>query len=77
MALTRKLRGHYAYYGITGNSAALSRFLYSAERAWRYWLNTRSWKAQMPWVKFAPLLRRYPLPPARVVHSVYRCAANP
>ena len=77
VALTRKLRGHYAYFGITGNSAALSRFLWSAERAWRYWLNTRSWKAPMPWAKFTPLLRRYPLPPARVVHSVYRCAANP
>ena len=26
--LSSKLRGHYAYYGITGNSAALSRFHY-------------------------------------------------
>ena len=30
-ALSRKLRGHYAYYGITGNSAALAR---SRLRAW-------------------------------------------
>src|SRR5690606_15376743 len=34
-ALQRKLRGHYAYYGTTGNSAALGRFLWLTERAWR------------------------------------------
>ena len=76
-ALSRKLRGHYAYYGITGNAAALNRFWWCVSRAWRYWLNTRSWKARLPWARFAQLLRHYPLPPARVVHSVYRRAANP
>jgi hypothetical protein len=76
-ALTRKLRGHYAYYGITGNSRALSRFLWLTERAWRYWLNTRSQRARMPWPRFNRLLLCYPLPRPRVVHSIYRCAANP
>lgn len=75
--LTRKLRGHYAYYGITGNARALGRFLWLSERAWRYWLNRRSRKAAMPWDRFTWLLHRYPLPPPRVVHSFYRCAANP
>lgn len=75
--LTRKLRGHYAYYGITGNSFALGRYLWLAERAWRYWLNRRSQKADMPWDRFQRLLKRYPLPAPRVVHSIYRCAANP
>lgn len=74
--LTRKLRGHYAYYGITGNANALSRFLWLAERAWRYWLNTRSQRARMPWERFKRLLRRCPLPRPRVVHSLYPCAAN-
>ena len=41
-ALRRKLRGHYAYYGMTGNADALGRFLWLAERAWRYWSNRRS-----------------------------------
>ena len=27
-ALSRKLRGHYAYYGITGNAQALGRLRY-------------------------------------------------
>ena len=33
--LCQKLRGHAAYYGITGNSPALSRFRYEVLHAWR------------------------------------------
>jgi RNA-directed DNA polymerase len=36
--LNEKLRGHYAYYGVTGNGTALSRFLHEVERRWRKWL---------------------------------------
>ncbi len=76
-ALSRKLRGHYAYYGITGNARALARFLYAVRRLWRKWLNRRSWHARMTWDKFARLTGRYPLPQPRVVHSVYGRAATP
>ncbi len=76
-ALSRKLRGHYAYYGITGNARALVRFRYEVERRWRKWLNRRSWATRMNWEKFERLRARYPLPPPRVVHSIYRCAASP
>jgi hypothetical protein len=31
----------------------------------------------MVWERFRRLLQRYPLPPVRIVHSVYRLAANP
>ena len=75
--LSRKLLGHYAYYGITGNARALSRFLHEVERAWRYWLNRRSARAKMVWERFLRLLQRYPLPPIRIVHSIYRVAAKP
>ena len=68
----RKLRGHYAYYGITGNALALRRFRYEVERLWRKWLGRRSWSGRMPWERFKRLLENYPLPPVRVVHSVYR-----
>ena len=71
-ALSRKVRGHYAYYGITGNVRALQRFLYETERRWRKWLNRRSWRARMTWERFDRMRKTYPLPPARVVHSVYR-----
>ncbi len=74
--LSRKLRGHDAYYGITGNAAALGRFHHQAERLWRKWLARRSNRAGMPWSRFKRLLHRYPLPQPRVVHSTYRRAAN-
>jgi len=68
----QKLRGHYGYYGVTGNRKSLSRFLHWAERIWRGWLNRRSWRARMNWARFKLLLERQPLPQPRVVHSIYR-----
>ena len=76
-ALRRKLRGHDAYYGITGNARALLRFHHEVERAWRKWLSRRSHHGRMPWERFRRLLATYPLPVPRVVHSVYRLAAKP
>jgi group II intron reverse transcriptase/maturase len=77
-ALNRKLKGHYGYYGITGNARALSCFRREVERLWRYWLSRRSGKrSHMNWDKFTRLLQHYPLAPPRVVHSIYRGAANP
>jgi RNA-directed DNA polymerase len=65
-ALTAKSRGHYAYYGITGNIASLLDFRYHVRRAWQKWLSRRSNKARIPWERFGELERRYPLPPARL-----------
>jgi group II intron reverse transcriptase/maturase len=76
-ALSRKLQGHYAYYGITGNSRALARFRYEVERLWRKWLARRSWHGRMTWERFARLRATHPLPPARAVHSLCRLAATP
>lgn len=70
--LVQKLRGHYGYYGITGNANALSRFLYEVTHVWQKWLHRRTGRGSMPWPRFTRLLGRYPLPPPRVVHSVYR-----
>ena len=69
--LCQKVRGHYAYYGITGNAQALATFREFAGRRWQYWLNRRSRTRDMPWSRFNRLLARYPLPAPRVVHSVY------
>ena len=67
--LRQKLQGHYAYYGITGNFRSLKSFFWEAHRIWRSWLNRRSQRAGMVWGKFNRLLRRYPLPQPRIVHS--------
>lgn len=71
-ALNRKLLGHYAYYGVTGNGRSLSRFHHWVERLWRKWLSRRSRASRMSWERFKRLLGRYPLEQPRVVHSIYR-----
>ena len=70
--LWQKLRGHFAYYGITGNGEALRRFRDAVARLWRKWLMRRKRRGYIPWTQFLRLLARYPLPPPVVVHSVYR-----
>jgi group II intron reverse transcriptase/maturase len=74
--LSLKVRGHYGYFGITGNSRALARFLHEVERQWRRWLDRRSSRAKMTWDRYRVLLRRYPLPQPRIVHSTYATAAK-
>jgi RNA-directed DNA polymerase len=69
--LNQKLRGHYGYYGITGNGSAIARFASAVRSTWRKWLDRRSQRARMDWDRFEALLKRYPLAPPRVVHSVY------
>ena len=76
VALVRKLRGHDAYFGITGNARALSALRPLVQRIWYRWLARRSWKSAWTWSRMNTLLARLPLPPARVVHSIYR-VANP
>jgi group II intron reverse transcriptase/maturase len=69
--LQKKLRGHYAYYGITGNMRSLENFQYQVRRVWRKWLNRRSRKRSMTWEKFNQVLKRYPLSQPKIVHSCY------
>ena len=74
-ALTQKLRGHYSYYGITGNMRSLSTFHLAVTRTWRNWLGRRGGKRNLTWIRFVQLLLRYPLPRPRIVHSTQ--VANP
>jgi len=71
-SLSRKLHGHYGYFGITGNSKRLSDFRWRVERLWRKWLQRRSNAARQPWAWWEALSRRWRLPPARAIHSVLR-----
>ena len=66
--LSAVLRGHYAYYGITGNSRALGQFREQVQLAWRWVLRRRGQRPHLPWDRFNRLLSVYPLPPPRIVH---------
>jgi len=75
--LSAVLLGHFSYYGLTGNGRALETFRLQLVRIWRYWLRRRSQLKCLSWGRFARLLKRFPLPQAKVIHSIYRYAANP
>lgn len=75
--LGQKLRGHFGYFGITGNGEALHRFRDGVIRLWRRWLSRRTRGDPWTWDRLNLLLKGYPLPAAVVVHSVYRQVANP
>jgi group II intron reverse transcriptase/maturase len=68
--LSRKLVGHYGYYGITGNANALGEVFTRATDWWRRWLSRRSWAGRLSWAGFKRLTERLALPGPRVVHSV-------
>jgi group II intron reverse transcriptase/maturase len=70
--LSMKLRGHCAYYGITGNSQSLRQFRTAMALLWRKWLMRRSGRARRNWEWWNALERRYRLPPPYAVHSILR-----
>ena len=65
-SLSRKLEGHYNYFGVNGNSRALQNLRYRVVRAWKKWLNRRSQRARMTWKRFKEVLRVCPLPAATI-----------
>jgi len=71
--LSMKLRGHCAYYGITGNSPALQQFRRGMGKLWRKWLMRRSGRAgRKSWDWWNAFEARYRLPPALAVRSHLR-----
>jgi hypothetical protein len=66
--LSQKLRGHYAYYGVTGNFLALHAFFHQVVRIWWKWLGRRNDQA-LSWERMAAILKACPLPEPRIVHS--------
>jgi len=66
--LCRMLKGHYAYFGITGNFRRLVLLHHRVRRLWRTWLSRRSSKSYVTWEKYERVLQRFALPPPRIVH---------
>jgi len=69
MTLGLKLKGHFGYYGLSGNFAALKRFRWEVIRVWRKWLARRGDPRGMSWERMNRLLKFFYLPDARVMHS--------
>ena len=74
--LRRKLLGHYGYYGLTGNSRSLGRFHWEVLLSWQKWLSRRGGR-RLTWDRYGRLLKRYPLPGPRALHSIYAAKSVP
>jgi RNA-directed DNA polymerase len=70
-ALTRKLTGHYNYFGVNGNIDSLHQLRHRVTRAWQKWLDRRSQRARMKWKRFNELLKRFPLPVPRIKVQIW------
>ena len=51
-----KLRGHYAYFGVTDNEAGIARFYREVTKLLYKWLNRRSQRRSYTWAEFEELL---------------------
>jgi RNA-directed DNA polymerase len=67
--LAAKLRGHWNYYGVIGNSRSLSQFDYVVRGLLYKWLNRRSQKTSYTWPALHRLLQRHGVPPPRIVEQ--------
>jgi RNA-directed DNA polymerase len=66
--LSQKLKGHFAYFGISGNYKRLADLRYETRRIWRKWLSRRSNNSRVGWDVFARIEKRFPLPQPTIIH---------
>lgn len=59
--LNKKLIGHYAYYGISGNYQSLLNFYRFIVSAFYKALTRRSQRAYLSWKRYQSLLRKHPI----------------
>lgn len=65
--LCQMLRGHFAYFGVTGNFERLANLYEQVRRSWRKWLSRRSNRSPVTWEAFQRVLEHLPLPRPRIV----------
>ncbi len=74
--LAAKLRGHYEYYGISGNYDKIMAFYIQTCKMTYKWINRRSQKRNMNWEQFGAYLKKYPLPKPEIKHNLYVLGGN-
>jgi len=65
-ALSRRIQGHFNYFGVSGNYRNLVPLVEATKRNWLKWLRRRSNRSRLTWERYALLLERYPLPTPRI-----------
>jgi group II intron reverse transcriptase/maturase len=66
-----KVRGHFAYYGVTDNTRGLQRFAKDVRKLLFKWLNRRGKRDCMSWEKFMLLLKKFPLPKPLITVNLF------
>jgi len=75
-ALSRRLRGHYRYFGVNGNMPSLQQVQYQATRMWLKWLRRRSQRGgRMTWTRFGAFLHAHPLPAPHICVPIWDTAS--
>lgn len=69
--LTMKLRGHYQYYGVSGNFEGIQSYYRRTRDIAHKWLNRRSQKKSMNWEQFTRYTVRFPLPQPKLTYAFY------
>ena len=70
-ALSRRLRGHFNYFGVNGNFQSLLQLVGATKRAWYKWLCRRSQRKRLTWERFTDFLRQRPLPRPRIMVRIW------
>jgi group II intron reverse transcriptase/maturase len=70
-ALTRRIQGHFNFFGVSGNYRSLLLLVEQARRLWYKWLRRRSQQAHLSWEGFGELLKRFPLPRPRIAVRIW------
>ena len=55
--LRRHLRGYIQYYGVSGNSRTVAKYVYYATHHLFKWLNRRSQRSSLNWKRFGAVVR--------------------
>jgi len=66
--LSAMARGHYAYYGMSGNIRRVRCYGQELVRIWKTWLSRRDNKSSFRWSQMKALLERLPLPRPSITH---------
>ena len=74
-ALTRRIQGHFNYFGVSGNARSVGLLVDATERHWYTWLRRRSNRTRLTWPRFVALLERYPLPVPRIRVRIWGASA--
>ncbi len=67
--LSRKLKGYWNYYGVSGNMESLNKFWREVVRALYKWLNRRSQRRSYTWPQVYEMLKRHDVPGPHIVTS--------